>query len=296
MAAAPSRFRRRATHPCTTFAHDAGRSSPHSASASASVLLGSPARTTSAESTTRSRGLEPVGLAVDLERAEHGDTHAPTVDLALDAVNRADTRLIPDRQAGDTRGRTPGGDSRPLLDERRTIMRHDQARSRGAGPDGQSSPPAATTTQRPTRQPTSQQTTSARPRRPPECQAVGFHHDELAPGCWAIQVRGLPDSPLAELDLPAGFSGNDAWVWVNADEEDEWGAITLMPVGDVYPDPCARAGNPPKVGPSVEDFATALAAQKVTTSDDARPGVAGRSRRGLPRAVRPGRLRLQQVP
>jgi hypothetical protein len=108
------------------------------------------------------------------------------------------------------------------------------------------------------------QTTSAVPT--PDCPAVAFHHDDLAPGCWAIQVRGLSGSPLAELDLPAGFSGNDAWVWVNDVGDDEWGAITLMSVGDVYPDPCARAGNPPKVGPSVQDFASALAAQKVTTT------------------------------
>jgi hypothetical protein len=100
----------------------------------------------------------------------------------------------------------------------------------------------------------------------PRCPAVAFHHDELAPGCWAITARGLQGSPLAELDLPAGFSGNDAWVWVNADKQGEWGAITLMPAGDVYLDPCTRAGTPPKVGPSVEDFATALAAQKVTTT------------------------------
>ena len=100
----------------------------------------------------------------------------------------------------------------------------------------------------------------------PDCPAVAFHQDELAPGCWAIQIRGLSDSPLTELDLPAGFSGNDAWVWVNAEKEDEWGAVTLLPVGDVYPDPCTRAGSPPKVGPSVQDFATALVAQKVTTT------------------------------
>ncbi|MBA2559294.1 MAG: hypothetical protein H0V07_05295 [Propionibacteriales bacterium] len=100
----------------------------------------------------------------------------------------------------------------------------------------------------------------------PGCRAVAFHHDDLGPGCWAIKARGLQGSPLAELDLPTGFSGNDAWVWVNADKQDEWGAITLMPAGDVYLDPCTRAGIPPKVGPSVEDFATALAAQNVTTT------------------------------
>lgn len=126
----------------------------------------------------------------------------------------------------------------------------------GCGGDPAATEPAASE---------NQQTGSATPTS--ECPAVAYPHDEeLAPGCWAIQVRGLHDSPLAELDLPAGFSGNDAWVWVNADKEDEWGAITLLPVGAVYPDPCARAGNPPKVGPSVEDFARALGAQKVTTS------------------------------
>jgi hypothetical protein len=96
-----------------------------------------------------------------------------------------------------------------------------------------------------------------------ECQLIGFNHEELTPGCWAIQVRGLTDSPLAELDLPAGFSGNDAWVWRNADE-DEWGAITLMRVGAVYRDACARGDKPVNVGPTVVDFAAALGAQQST--------------------------------
>jgi hypothetical protein len=106
-------------------------------------------------------------------------------------------------------------------------------------------------------------TTSVAPAR--DCEEVAYDRN-LTPGCWAIRARGLPDSPLAELDLPAGFTGNDAWVWANADKEDEWGAITLVPVGAVYRDPCARAGNRPKAGSSVEDFARALAAQKVTTT------------------------------
>ena len=114
-----------------------------------------------------------------------------------------------------------------------------------------------------------EQTTSASPA--PRCPAVAIHHDELAPGCWAIKARSVPGSPLAELDLPAGFSGNDAWVWVNADNPDRWGAITLVPVGDVYLDPCTRAGTPAKVGPTVEDFAAALADQKVTTATEPVP-------------------------
>ncbi len=55
-------------------------------------------------------------------------------------------------------------------------------------------------------------------------------------------------------------------MWVNGDGEEEWGAITFLQVGDVYPDPCCRPGSPPKVGPSVEDFAAALTAQKATTT------------------------------
>jgi hypothetical protein len=100
----------------------------------------------------------------------------------------------------------------------------------------------------------------------PECRAVGYHHDSLDPGCWAIKVRGLVESPLAGLDLPAGFSGNDAWVWTNPEKDSEWGAITLLTVGDMYRDPCARTGRPLVVGPTVEDFTSALADQLVTTT------------------------------
>lgn len=96
----------------------------------------------------------------------------------------------------------------------------------------------------------------------PDCQIVGFNHDVLTAGCWAIQIRGLSDSPLAQLELPTGFSGNDAWVWRNGEREDEWGAINLLQASDVYRDACARVGKPAKVGPSVMDFASALAAQK----------------------------------
>ncbi len=61
MAAAPSRFRSRTTQPWTTFADEAGGRSPHSASASTSVLSGDRRpRTTSAERTTRSLGLRPL--------------------------------------------------------------------------------------------------------------------------------------------------------------------------------------------------------------------------------------------
>ena len=91
MAAVPSRLRSRTMQPWTTFGHVAGSLSPHRASASASCVIGAPARTTSADSTTRSRGPSPLALALDLERAEHGDTHPKTVALAASRVNAAVT-------------------------------------------------------------------------------------------------------------------------------------------------------------------------------------------------------------
>jgi hypothetical protein len=189
----------------------------------------------------------------------------PTVDLHPVTVNRADTRLIPDRQAGDTRWAHSWREEEiHSWTQRRRTMRKIRNGALAlalvgslvaCSDDQAATDPVANE---------DQQTTSETPT--PDCPAVALHYEDLAPGCWAIQIRGLEGSPLAELDVPAGFSGNGAWVWRNADKEDNWGAITLLPVGDVYPDPCTRSGNPPKVGPSVEDFARALAAQKVTTT------------------------------
>jgi len=85
----------------------------------------------------------------------------------------------------------------------------------------------------------------------------------LAPGCWAIQPSEL-SAPQAALDLPEGFFGSDWGVWVDPPKRKEWGNIALRMTGDVYRDPCHRAGSPPKVGPTVEDFTRALAAQKLT--------------------------------
>jgi hypothetical protein len=93
---------------------------------------------------------------------------------------------------------------------------------------------------------------------------VGKSYPTLTPGCWVIQPEGLSGGPRAELDLPAGFYGSDFGVWVNPPKREQWGAISLRTAGDVFPDPCERAGNPPRLGPTVEDFTTALADQSVT--------------------------------
>jgi hypothetical protein len=100
---------------------------------------------------------------------------------------------------------------------------------------------------------------------PAACQTLAGSGDQtLTPGCWAIQSAALSGGPRAELELPAGFNGSDFGVWVNPNRPEEWGTIALRMSGDVYPDPCTRAGNPPTLGPAVEDFTTALGAQKVT--------------------------------
>ena len=101
-----------------------------------------------------------------------------------------------------------------------------------------------------------------------ECRTLAdSDHTALTPGCWALPPAGLSDRPRAELNLPGGFNGSDFGVWNNPTKPEEWGTIALRSGGDVHPDPCKRAGNPPKVGPTVEDLTTALAAQKVTDTN-----------------------------
>ena len=88
--------------PWTTLAQDAGGSSPHSASARASVVSGSP-RTTNAESTTRSRGASPLLWPSTSTGPSTAMPIPPMVALPHEAVNGPDTRLIPERQVSDTR-------------------------------------------------------------------------------------------------------------------------------------------------------------------------------------------------
>ena len=90
------------TQPWTTFAHDAGSSSPHSASARASVLIGVAGAHDQRREDHPIPRAESVRLPVDLERAEHGDTHGSTVDPVPGTVNGPDTGLIPLRRSADT--------------------------------------------------------------------------------------------------------------------------------------------------------------------------------------------------
>lgn len=81
---------------------------------------------------------------------------------------------------------------------------------------------------------------------------------------------GLPGLPAARITLPAGFTGQAGGVWVNDLGEDDWGHLGITTTGDVFPDPCRRTAAPPS-NSSIDDFAEALAAQKVTTTTEPVP-------------------------
>jgi len=78
------------------------------------------------------------------------------------------------------------------------------------------------------------------------------------PGRWALPATGDPEAPLAVLDVPAGFSGRDTFVWA---EVETFANITYAAPTRVFADPCDAAAPSRRVGATVEDLATALARQ-----------------------------------
>ncbi len=82
----------------------------------------------------------------------------------------------------------------------------------------------------------------------------------IAAGPWAVRAEGLPDAPLAVLDVPEGFYGGGPHVWTNK------GRVGYFNPGGVYEDPCSDAGEAPSAGDTVESLAAALRAQELTTT------------------------------
>ena len=103
-----------------------------------------------------------------------------------------------------------------------------------------------------------------------DCPTIPGRHVGLDPGCWTI---GRPGIPVARITLPAGFTGNPEELWHDDPGDRTWGHIGINRAGDVFPDPCVRTATPPSDGATINDFAEALVAQKVTTTTD----FAGRS-------------------
>lgn len=102
-----------------------------------------------------------------------------------------------------------------------------------------------------------------------DCPAISGSFIELDPGCWAFGRPGLQIA--AQVTLPAGFTGNPGAVWVNSLGDDDWGHLGITTTGDVHSDPCTRTAAPPSNSATINDFAEALAAQKVTTTTEPVP-------------------------
>jgi hypothetical protein len=101
-----------------------------------------------------------------------------------------------------------------------------------------------------------------------DCPEITGRHVGLAPGCWAF---GRPGIPFARITLPPGLTGNPEELWLNDPGERAWGHLGITATGDVFPDPCTRTAAPPSNSSTIDDFAEALAAQKVTTTTEPVP-------------------------
>jgi hypothetical protein len=96
---------------------------------------------------------------------------------------------------------------------------------------------------------------------------------EHGPGRWAMTAFGAADAPMAVLDVPDGFVGRESWVWTADGRERAFGQLAYWSPTRVLADPCDVDKPSPPLGPTVEDLATALAAQKGTATTKAVPVV-----------------------
>ena len=92
---------------------------------------------------------------------------------------------------------------------------------------------------------------------------------ELEPGRWALRAEGAtPDTVLAELDVPARWSGL-SWFVGSDDATVGYWLVTEVPV-----DPCHETGRRDP-GPTVDDLVTALDQQQLTTITGQEPVTVG---------------------
>ena len=107
----------------------------------------------------------------------------------------------------------------------------------------------------------------------------------LEPGRYAISVQDAPSAPLLPvLTVPDGYAALDGGVGVGvaADDSDFGGYLWAWAAYSVATHPCDITGGPEpvggrleRVGPSVADFADALAAQPMRTGADPVPVTVG---------------------
>jgi hypothetical protein len=83
-----------------------------------------------------------------------------------------------------------------------------------------------------------------------------------------MHAAGDPEAPLAVIDVPEGYQGRESFVWTHdeLDLDANPGQLLYQAPTRVFDDPCDVGRPSPRLGPTVEDLAEALAAQKRTTT------------------------------
>ncbi len=92
-----------------------------------------------------------------------------------------------------------------------------------------------------------------------------------------MHATGDPEAPLAVFDVPEGYQGRESYVWTHdeLDLDAHPGQLLYRAPTRVLADPCDADRPSPRLGPTVEDLAEALAAQKRTTTTRPTPVTLG---------------------
>ncbi len=99
----------------------------------------------------------------------------------------------------------------------------------------------------------------------PDYTILGGPH-LYGPGRWGVTALGDPGAPVPVFDVPEGFQGHESWIWTDNQGPGEFAQLSSWTPSSVPVDPCNPKQSSPPLGATVEDFAAALAAQKLTTT------------------------------
>ena len=284
-------------HACAAARRSPGRpwstrragSSPHSASASASALIGSPGPHDQRREDHAVPRAEPVRLAVDLRAGRARRYPCPDCRPLPGGVNGADTPLIPLRRRADTsRAHYLSRTERENVLNRKKEKHH--ATDQRPGPrlsrpgclailascSNDRHPPARKRTA-----PTGAGSTTST--RPDPGYTVVAGAPCSAPGAGPCKRAGDPEAPLAVIDVPEGYQGRERYVWTH--DELDLGATLDKSCTGADPRPrttrVTSTGRPRGWARAVEDLAEALAAPEADHHHPAHPDGARR----LPRTV-----------
>jgi hypothetical protein len=91
------------------------------------------------------------------------------------------------------------------------------------------------------------------------------------PGRWGVTAFGDPDAPVVVFDVPEGFQGHESWVWTDQQGPGEFAQLAFWKPTSVPMDPCRPKESSAPLGPTVNDLARALVAQRRTTTTNPAP-------------------------